>query len=127
MHRKEGVTQGYPLTMIAYGIGVLPLIWELWGAHTRVTHLWYANNEGAVGKFVHILAHLWDLQALGLPRGYFSEPTKIILVVAPWDVAQAEEFFCGMGIKAVTGIRYLGGFIGESKAEKKWLAGKVTG
>ena len=26
LHSKEGVTQGYPLAMIAYGIGVLPLI-----------------------------------------------------------------------------------------------------
>ena len=29
LHSKEGVTQGYPLTMIAYVIGVLPLIREL--------------------------------------------------------------------------------------------------
>ena len=39
LHRKEGVTQGEPLAMIA-GIGVLPLIRELWGAHPRVTHPW---------------------------------------------------------------------------------------
>ena len=25
-HSKEGVTQGYPLALITYGIGVLPLI-----------------------------------------------------------------------------------------------------
>ena len=33
LHIKEGVTQGDPLTMIAYGIWVLPLIKGLWGAH----------------------------------------------------------------------------------------------
>ena len=32
-----------------------------------------------------------------------------------------------MGIKVVTGHQYLGGFIGDSEAEKRWLAGKVTG
>ena len=32
-----------------------------------------------------------------------------------------------MGIKVVTGKIYPGGFIGESKAEKRWLVGKVTG
>ena len=30
-----------------------------------------------------------------------------------------------MGIKVVTGIRYLGEFIGEGEAEKSWLARKV--
>ena len=33
LHSKEGVTHGYPLAMIAYDIGVIPLIRELWGAH----------------------------------------------------------------------------------------------
>ena len=29
LYSKEGVTQGDPLNMIAYGIWVLPLIWDL--------------------------------------------------------------------------------------------------
>ena len=33
LHSKEGVTQGDTLSMIKYGIGVLPLIWELREAH----------------------------------------------------------------------------------------------
>ena len=49
------------------------------------------------------------------------------MVMAPQNIAQAKEFFRGRGIKVVTGHRYLGGFIGGSEAEKKWLAGKVTG
>ena len=51
MHSKEGVTQGDPLAMIAYGIGVLLLIRELWGSHPRVTQMWYANDEGGGRKF----------------------------------------------------------------------------
>ena len=82
--------------MIVYGIGVLPLIRELWGAHPCVTQPWYADDAGAGGKFTHILAHLWNLQARGPPRGYFPEPTKIIFFVAPRNVARAEEFFRGM-------------------------------
>ena len=61
MHSKEVVTQGEPLTMIAYGIGVLPLIRELQGAPPRVTHLWYTDDTGSGRIFVHILAHLWGL------------------------------------------------------------------
>ena len=95
--------------------------------HLRVTQQWYVDDVGAGGKFVHILAHLREFQARGPPRGYFLEPTKIILVVAPRNISRAEEFLHGIGIKLVTGNRYLGGFIGEGEAEKIWLAGKVTG
>ena len=63
----------------------------------------------------------------GPSRGYYPEPTKSILVVAPRNVAREQEFFCGMGIKMVTEHRYLGGFIGDSEMEKRWLSGKVTG
>ena len=46
LHSKEGVTQGDPLAMIAYGIGVPPLIRELWGANSPVTQPWYADDAG---------------------------------------------------------------------------------
>ena len=72
------------------------------------------------------MAHIWDLQAWGPPRGYFLEPTKSILVMTLRNVTRVKEFFHRMDIKVVTGHRYLGGFIGESKGEKRWLAGKVT-
>ena len=127
MQSKEDVTQGEALAIISYVIGVLPLIFELWGAHPHVTQPWYVDDAGAGGKFTHILAHLRDFQARGLPRSYFLEPTKSILVMAPRSVAWAEEFFHGMGIKVVTGNRYLEGFIREREEEKIWMDGKVAG
>ena len=89
LHSKEGVTQGKPLAIIAYGIGVLPLIRDLRGAHPRVTQPWYSDDAGAGGKFTNIMEHLRDLQARGPARGYYPEPTKIILVVDPGNVARA--------------------------------------
>ena len=76
--------------MIIYGIGLLPLIRELWDAHPRVTQPWYADDAGAWGTFKLILAHFRDLQAQGPPRGYFPEPTKRILVVALRNMAREE-------------------------------------
>ena len=32
-----------------------------------------------------------------------------------------------MGIQVVTGHQYLGGFIGDREAEKRWLSRKITG
>ena len=65
LHSKEGVTQGDPLFMIAYGIRVIPLIRELRGAHPRVTHPCYADDAGAVGQFQNILEHFRYLQVQG--------------------------------------------------------------
>ena len=53
-HSKEGVTQGDPVAMIAYGLGVLPLIRELRNDHPRVTQPWYADDEGAGGLLQQI-------------------------------------------------------------------------
>ena len=93
LHSKEGVAQGDPLTMIVYGIGVLPIIRDLWEAHLCVTQPWYADDAGEGGSFDHILAHFTDMQARGLPRGYFPETTKNILIMASGNVPRAEDFF----------------------------------
>ena len=87
------MTQGEPLSMITYGIGVLPLIQELRDAHPHVTQPWYADDAGAGGNFGKILAHFRYLQARGPTRVYLPVPTNIFLVVSPRNVARAEEFF----------------------------------
>ena len=68
------------------------------------------------------MAHPQDLYSQGPTKGYYLEPTKSILFVVLRNVAQAEEFFWGMEIKVVTGHHYLGGFIGDREAEKRWLS-----
>ena len=67
------------------------------------------------------------MQARGPARGYYPEPTKSILVVAPGKFSWAEEHFRGLGIRVVTGHHYLVGFIGDADAEREWLREKVQG
>ena len=67
------------------------------------------------------------MQSRGPPHGYFSEPTKSILVVAPQNVERAEDFFRGMEVKVVAGSGCLGGYVGDREAEDSWLAEKVQG
>ena len=57
--------------------------------------------------------HFRDLKLRGTDQGYYTEPTKSILVVAERNVPRAKEYFRGMGIRVVTGSRYLGGFVGD--------------
>ena len=49
------------------------------------------------------------------------------MVMAPGNVARAEEHFWGLRIRVVTGHRYLGGYIGDAEAERGWLQDKVQG
>ena len=52
------MTQGYPLSMVFYGVGILPLICEV---HPQVMQPWYADNVSTRGHFVALRAHLEDL------------------------------------------------------------------
>ena len=70
-------------------------------------------------------AHFLDMQLRGPAWGCYPEPTKSILVVAPRNVTRDEEHFMGLGIRVVTGHRYLGDFIGDAAAEREWLKEKV--
>ena len=49
------------------------------------------------------------------------EPRKSSLVVDLQNVARAEAFFQGMGLKVVARSQYLGGFTGDQGAEATWL------
>ena len=48
------MTQGGPLIMIAYGIGILPLIKNLKQEVTDVTQTWYADAAGDLGTFARL-------------------------------------------------------------------------
>ena len=72
-----------------------------------------------------IQANIQDLQGRGPLQGYYPEPTKIILVIDRRNVAIAEAFFRGMGLKVVPRSLYLGGFIRDQREEATWLMAKV--
>ena len=120
--RKEGVTQGDPLSMVACGLIILPLIRELRQARHGVTKPLYSRLGGT---FEEIRRHLDDLMVRGSPLGYFLEPTKSLLVVSPQNFLRAEAFFRGYGLHIVTGRRYIGGFVGTNLAQDSCLGGNV--
>ena len=47
--------------------------------------------------------------------------------MATGNVAGSEEHFRSLGIRLLTGHRYLGGYIGDGEAEKEWLREKRQG
>ena len=116
LYIKEGVNQGDPLVMVAYRLGILPLICEFRTSHPSVTQPWCAYEAGAGGTFEEIRRHLDDLIVQGSLCRYFREPTKSILVVSTSNVPRAESFFRGYRLQIVTGSCYLGGFPGRRQS-----------
>ena len=124
---KEGVTQGDPLSMILYGIGMLPLTKLLKKEIPDCIQPWYADDAGAGGSFEAIEDFFNLLVEEGPARGYFPEPTKSILVVKPQLVEAAKLRFEPLGFKISTGDRYLGGFLGDSTSQGAYIDKKVEG
>jgi hypothetical protein len=79
---KEGITQGDPFLMFAYGVGILLLICRLKQEFPAAEQPWSADDAGAGGKFDAIwYLFLW-LQEIGPSYdGYFPELSKSALIV----------------------------------------------
>ena len=58
---------------------------------------------------------------LGPPRGYCPEPEKSQVIVHPTKVQEAKEAFKDIKLKVHIGYRSLGGYIGDSESEDKYL------
>lgn len=124
LYSKEGVTQGDPLSMLLYGIALLPLIEKLNGAGNVIQN-WYADDASANGTLHDIKLWFERLMKDGPALGYFPEPHKSYLVVSPEYQEKATELFGPLGVKVVLGCRFLGGFIGEETAKKQYLNNKM--
>ena len=122
---QEGVTQGDPLSMICYGIAILPLIRMLKREFPTAKQQWYADDGSTAGYFSDIRAQFERLQQIGPNYGYFPESSKSILVVASHNFEQAKVVFADLNFQVVTGSRYLGSFIGETMERDSWIANKV--
>lgn len=123
---QEGVTQGDPLSMILYGIGLLPLAEELRREFPAVVQPWYADDAAAQGNAAQLAAWLRRLQAEGPKRGYFPEAAKSILLVHPGsDAAAVRSALADFSLIEKPGARYLGGFLGSRAAMEPWLQQQV--
>ena len=64
---KKGVTEGETLTMVEYGLGILPLIRELRKVHSDITWICYTDDAGSGGIFEGIRRHMNEFMARGPP------------------------------------------------------------
>lgn len=96
-------TQGCPLAMVGYGVGVLPVIRQLKTKFPYGLQPWYADDATDAAKFETIRKHFERLCEIGPNHGYYPEPSKSILIVAEHNLERAKAAFADMCFTVVTG------------------------
>ena len=123
---QEGSTQGDPLAMPGYGVGILPLLMLIKADDPILKHVAYADDIGG-GSRLENLRKWWDrIEEFGPLLGYFPKASKSWLVVKQEKLEEAERMFAGTGINITTeGRKYLGGYVGSREGAVKYVQGLV--
>ena len=108
---EESTTQGDPLAMPMYALGVVPLINSL--SDDFVSQVWYADDATACGCLSDV-RRWWDhLVTSGPAYGYFPNPSKTCLIVKPAFYNAAVSIFGNSGVMITAeGKRHLGAALG---------------
>ena len=121
---QEGTTQGRPLAMLMYSIGVYPLI-SLLKDPKHYKRNWYADDSAIAGSLLCIREWLLQLLRLGPTYGYFAEPSKSIIVVKEEHFQEAQDVFADLQVEVVLVGRFLGSCIGNDEGIRQSVQGKV--
>ena len=76
---SEGTTQGDPLAMVMYALGILPLIHQL--NQYSASQAWYAEDAAALGTIQHLQKWWNELTWRGPQFGYFANSAKPWIIV----------------------------------------------
>ena len=97
---SEGTTQGDPMAMPAYGVGILPFLTYI--KHTddegKMKQVAYADDIGG-GSRLKLLKEWWDRTVENGPAlGYYPKASKSWLVVKEEKLEEAKDIFKETGI-----------------------------
>ena len=122
----EGTTQGDPLAMAMYGIGIIPMIELLQKnkCHPN-TQKRYADDRSAAGDLMSLREILDNLDRHGKAVGYNVKPYKCQLIIKENRRESAIKVFEGTNITMVDGYRVLGLLIGAPSACDKNIESEI--
>ena len=121
----EGTTQGDPMAMSMYAVGISPLIQRL-SAVNDAKQIWYADDCTGCGTLQDLSQSWLSLTELGPQYNYFPNASKMILLVTEKHQEMAERMFQNCDISIVTeGACVLGSPIGTSEFVSNWVDSKV--
>ena len=122
----EGTTQGDPLSMAIYALGIPPLIRQLHNLHSSTKQVWFADDASASATCA-ALRNWWDeLTTLGPLFRYHPKPSKTHLVVKENFLEVARNTFADTGVQITSrGQRHLGAAIGSQDFIHEYVSKKV--
>ena len=127
LESSEGTTQGDPLAMCLYAIGLQPLITHL-NISSSAKQCWYADDATGAGTLEDLKEWWEELEENGPALGYFPNAKKCWLIVKPEREDKAREIFAGTAINITTeGQRHLGAALGSRSYLESYVSGKVEG
>ena len=106
--------------MLLYRITLVPLAKELIAADPGLLSLFYANDVVFYGS-ARQSAQLFKLL---MERGYFPEPSKSLIILdtpGQEEAARGEFVAEGLVLNFVSGIRYLGAYLGPQEELVAWV------
>ena len=123
---EEGTTQGDPIAMPMYALGLLKLQAKISHGQTEVKQVAYADDLAGAGKIVK-LRKWWDMILMhGPPQGYHPNAGKSVLVVKPDLLRVATEAFKDTNVVITNeGHRHLGSVIGTAAYKEKFVKDQV--
>ena len=135
LYSEDGCTQGDPIAMLLYGVGVKPLfvvvkekVAEVFNDKgEKLFQVLFADDSSAAGKLETVLAWVRALVEEGPKYGYFPEPSKSVLVVKEGKEERAREVFAEYpDLEIVSHHRFLGGCVGASAGVEAYVRKKVA-
>ena len=119
MASDEGTTQGDPLAMGMYAVGIMPLIHELQPTGTK--QVWFADDATGGGTLKEVRSWSDQLNRNGPGYGYHPKASKPWLIVKEAAEKEAKRLFSGTGVQIMReGKRLLEVAIGNNDFEEKF-------
>ena len=129
MKSREGTTQGDPISMAAYGIGLKPLLdrLNLNNVDNDLKQVAFADDISGIGRIVG-LKKWWNcISEYGPFIGYFPKASKSWLTVKEEYLELEEKIFLESGVNiTVYGRKHLGALIGSEQFKKEYIGEKVV-
>ena len=118
---SEGTTQGDPLAMATYGIGILPLLTAAQKDGHQTKRVAFADDLAGTKKLQNLLVWWNNIVEIGPKLGFYPKASKSWLIVPQELYQEAVELFAGTGVKITwKGHEYLGGFIGSQEGKEEY-------